>query len=211
MQQASVPSSPNPRRIRPYQPRRCSSQGLVLSRPYSSLSMKGAEKHRFPAVRAVEERTTSAGWRHDISRFSDLLLCPPVRRDIPCCSRTDLTADGSGFRSDARTRLRLRLATRASTKGRSREVPSAWERATCLSRAAAAKARFILSGWVSRFWSIRDKTGSLPAHPASPKWPLEIRRFRYLSAPLRRGRDRLLFCPAFPCRAAPESVEPVYV
>ena len=135
---ASVASSPNPRRIRPYQPRRCSSQGLVLSRPYSSLSMKGAEKHRFPAVRAVEERTTSAGWRHDISRFSDLLLCPPVRRDIPCCSRTDLTADGSGFRSDARTRLRLRLATRASTKGRSREVPSAWERATCPSRAAAA-------------------------------------------------------------------------
>ena len=129
--------------------------------------MKGAEKHRFPAVRAVEERTTSAGWRHDISLFSDLLLCPPVRRDIPCCSRTDLTADGSGFRSDARTRLRLRLATRASTKGRSREVPSARERATCLSRAAAAKARFILSGWVSRFWSIRDKTGSLPAHPAS--------------------------------------------
>ena len=165
MQQASVPSSPNPRRIRPYQPRRCSSQGLVLSRPYSSLSMKGAEKHRFPAVRAVEERTTSAGWRHDISRFSDLLLCPPVRRDIPCCSRTDLTADGSGFRSDARTRLRLRLATRASTKGRSREVPSARERATCLSRAAAAKARFILPGWVSRFWSQRDKTGSLPAHP----------------------------------------------
>ena len=166
MQPASVPSSPNPRLIRPYQPRRCSSQGLVLSRPYSSLSMKGAEKHRFPAVRAVEERTTSAGWRHDISRFSDLLLCPPVRRDIPCCSRTDLTADGSGFRSDARTRLRLRLATRASTKGRSREVPSARERATCLSRAAAAKARFILPGWVSRFWSIRDKTGPLPAHPA---------------------------------------------
>ena len=166
LQQASVPSSPNPGRIRPYQPRRCSSQGLVLSRPYSSLSMKGAEKHRFPAVRAVEERTTSAGWRHDISRFSDLLLCPPVRRDIPCCSRTDLTADGSGFRSDARTRLRLRLATRASTKGRSREVPSARERATCLSRAAAAKARFILlPGWVSRFWSQRDKTGSLPAHP----------------------------------------------
>ena len=144
---ASVASSPNPRRIRPYQPRRCSSQGLVLSRPYSSLSMKGAEKHRFPAVREVEERTTSTGWRRDISRFSDLLLCPPVRRDIPCCSRTDLTADGSGFRSDARTRLRLRLATRASTKGRSREVPSARERATCLSRAAAAKARFILSGW----------------------------------------------------------------
>ena len=175
MQQASVPSSPNPRRIRPYQPRRCSSQGLVLSRPYSSLSMKGAEKHRFPAVRAVEERTTSAGWRHDISRFSDLLLCPPVRRDIPCCSRTDLTADGSGFRSDARTRLRLRLATRASTKGRSREVPSAWERATCLSRAAAAKARFILPGWVSRFWSIRDKTGDF-AHVHNLHCPLTQRQ-----------------------------------
>ena len=92
VQPASVPSSPNPGRIRPYQPRRCSSQGLVLSRPYSSLSMKGAEKHRFPAVRAVEERTTSAGWRHDISRFSDLLLCPPVRRAIPCCSRGEQTA-----------------------------------------------------------------------------------------------------------------------
>ena len=176
MQPASVPSSPIPRLIRPYQPRRCSSQGLVLSRPYSSLSMKGAEKHRFPAVREVEERTTSTGWRRDISRFSDLLLCPPVRRDIPCCSRTDLTADGSGFRSDARTRLRLRLATRASTKGRSREVPSAWERATCLSRAAAAKARFILSGWVSRF----GRKGTKPAHfrltPRAPPQPADWAR-----------------------------------
>ena len=178
MQQASVPSSPNPRLIRPYQPRRCSSQGLVLSRPYSSLSMKGAEKHRFPAVREVEERTTSTGWRRDISRFSDLLLCPPVRRDIPCCSRTDLTADGSGFRSDARTRLRLRLAMKASTKGRSHEVPSAWERATCLSRAAAAKARFILRHnivpWRPFFpslWRPSKEAGGAPPNPQAGLGP----------------------------------------
>ena len=35
----------------------------------------------------------------------------------------------------------------------------------CLKQGTAGVTRFILITMVSRFWSIRDKTGSLPAHP----------------------------------------------
>ena len=35
----------------------------------------------------------------------------------------------------------------------------------CVKQGTAGVTRFILITMVSRFWSIRDKTGSLPAHP----------------------------------------------
>ena len=144
MQPASVPSSPNPRRIRPYQPRRCSSQGLVLSRPYSSLSMKGAEKHRFPAVREVEERTTSAGWRHDISRFDGGCPCSPLRRALPVCSRAEQTALGTQSGCAPRWRPRARLTARTAGRDRPSTAGCAWKSAICLKQGADAVTRFIL-------------------------------------------------------------------
>ena len=151
MQPASVPSSPNPRRIRPYQPRRCSSQGLVLSRPYSSLSMKGAEKHRFPAVREVEERTTSAGWRHDISRFDGGCPCSPLRRALPVCSRAEQTALGTQSGCAPRWRPRARLTARTGGQHRPSTAGCAWKSAICLKQGADAVTRFILITMVSRF------------------------------------------------------------
>ena len=139
MQPASVPSSPNPRLIRPYQPRRCSSQGLVLSRPYSSLSMKGAEKHRFPAVREVEERTSSAGWRHDISRFDGGCPCSPLRRALPVCSRAEQTALGTQSGCAPRWRPGLRSPASKGGQGRSFEAGSASAWTTCLKQGSACR------------------------------------------------------------------------
>ena len=139
----SVPSSPSPRLIRPTQPRGRWIHGLLSACHAFPLLSRGGENHRLCFLRARKNRAGVPTYCHDTSRFSGLLLCPPCRRAIPCWSRTDLTAEGSRCRFDAHKRPRLRRATRASTQGRSREVPSARERGTCLSGAAAAKARFI--------------------------------------------------------------------
>ena len=132
----SVPSSPNPRLIRPTQPRGRWIHGLLSAGHAFPLLSRGGENHRLCFLRARKNRAGVPTYCHDTSRFSDLLLCPPPRRAIPCWSRTDLTAEGSRCRFDAHKRPRPRRATRASTQGRSHEVPSARERANRLSGAA---------------------------------------------------------------------------
>ena len=151
----SVPSSPNPRLIRPTQPRGRWIHGLLSAGHAFPLLSRGGENHRLCFLRARKNRAGVPTYCHDTSRFSDLLLCPPPRRAIPCWSRTDLTAEGSRCRFDAHKRPRPRRATRASTQGRSHEVPSARERANRLSGAAAAKARFILLWMVSQVYYLR--------------------------------------------------------
>ena len=118
----SVPSSPNPRLIRPTQPRGRWIHGLLSAGHAFPLLSRGGENHRLCFLRARKNRAGVPTYCHDTSRFSDLLLCPPPRRAIPCWSRTDLTAEGSRCRFDAHKRPRPRRATRASTQGRSHEV-----------------------------------------------------------------------------------------
>ena len=168
----SVPSSPNPRLIRPTQPRGRWIHGLLSAGHAFPLLSRGGENHRLCFLRARKNRAGVPTYCHDTSRFSDLLLCPPPRRAIPCWSRTDLTAEGSRCRFDAHKRPRPRRATRASTQGRSHEVPSARERANRLSGAAAAKARFILVWMVSRvyylrsqYWLTSKEAGGAPPNP----------------------------------------------
>ena len=169
----SVPSSPNPRLIRPTQPRGRWIHGLLSAGHAFPLLSRGGENHRLCFLRARKNRAGVPTYCHDTSRFSDLLLCPPPRRAIPCWSRTDLTAEGSRCRFDAHKRPRPRRATRASTQGRSHEVPSARERANCLSGAAAAKARFILLWMVSQVYylRVRYRTGPEGGRGRSPcRW-----------------------------------------
>ena len=169
----SVPSSPNPRLIRPTQPRGRWIHGLLSAGHAFPLLSRGGENHRLCFLRARKNRAGVPTYCHDTSRFSDLLLCPPPRRAIPCWSRTDLTAEGSRCRFDAHKRPRPRRATRASTQGRSHEVPSARERANCLSGAAAAKARFILLWMVSQVYylRVRYRTGPEGGRGGAPKPP----------------------------------------
>ena len=168
----SVPSSPNPRLIRPTQPRGRWIHGLLSAGHAFPLLSRGGENHRLCFLRARKNRAGVPTYCHDTSRFSDLLLCPPPRRAIPCWSRTDLTAEGSRCRFDAHKRPRPRRATRASTQGRSHEVPSARERANRLSGAAAAEPRFILryniAPWRPFFpslWRPSKEAGGAPPNP----------------------------------------------
>ena len=174
----SVPSSPNPRLIRPTQPRGRWIHGLLSAGHAFPLLSRGGENHRLCFLRARKNRAGVPTYCHDTSRFSDLLLCPPPRRAIPCWSRTDLTAEGSRCRFDAHKRPRPRRATRASTQGRSHEVPSARERANRLSGAAAAKARPILrcnvAPWRPFFLPYgapRRRPGGRPQTPRSDLGP----------------------------------------
>ena len=106
----SVPSSPNPRLIRPTQPRGRWIHGLLSACHAFPLLSRGGENHRLCFLRARKNRAGVPTYCHDTSRFSGLLLCPPCRRAIPCWSRTDLTAEGSRCRFDAHKR---RTATSA--------------------------------------------------------------------------------------------------
>ena len=102
------------------------------------------------------ERTTSAGWCHDTSRFDGGCPCSPLRRALPVCSRAEQTALGTQSGCAPRWRPRARLTARTGGQDRPSTAGCAWKSAICLKQGADAVTRFILITMVSRFGLKRD-------------------------------------------------------
>ena len=128
--------------------------------------------------RAVRERTTSAGWRHDTSRFGGLCCCSLLRRALPACSRAEQTALGTQSGCAPRWRPGLRSPASKGGQGRSFEAGSASAWTTCLKQGSACRkvvVMFVLleSKYYLRpcFDSPRKEAGGGPQSPRPGSWP----------------------------------------